>query len=310
MLSRAAERVYWCGRYLERAEGSARVVQQYLHMLLDLPDEAGVRWQELAPIFGAGMVGDLDDDDEKTGFVDLMLAGKNSQVSLLNSLKMARENIRNTRDLLPIESWEYVNELYHYAHKSLDTDAQREDQFEVLSECIGRCHQLTGCLGNTMSHRSPYQFLMLGQQIERADMTTRIIDIAVTYLRSSDKQAQRFAPTLWTNLLKTVGGFQMYRQYVQPQVSGHEIINFLANDPDFPRAVRCAVNRAVACARALPRSDKAIAQLNKTRKFIRKSDVRSIDTDQISRLMDVTQKNLGLAHNAIAATWFLNTTSS
>jgi uncharacterized alpha-E superfamily protein len=300
MLSRAAERVYWTGRYLERAENTARIVQQYSHLLLDLPEEAGASWEELAPVFdGGGGV-----PDGVSNVLRYMLVDRNNPSSLRVSLQMARDNIRNVRDLLPIESWESVNELYRFSIETLDSTRLDDEHFEILAQCIGRCQQLGGCLSNTMSHRSPYQFLTLGQQIERADMTTRIIDVAVSYMERGDRLAKRYASTLWTNLLKTVGAFQMYRQYVQPQVNGSKIVNFLVNDVTFPRSVSFCMQKAVAAAHSLPRGAAAIAQLAALEEALTRHKVADMDAMAVSEWMDEIQVVLGLIHDCVATTWF------
>ncbi|MEM8984941.1 MAG: alpha-E domain-containing protein, partial [Pseudomonadota bacterium] len=110
MLSRAAERVYWIGRYLERAENTARIVQQYSQQLLDMPEEAGLAWDELIRIVGAsGEFAGRDDAASEQGVLNYLLAEPTSSVSVAWSLRCARDNLRNTRDLLPMEAWESAN---------------------------------------------------------------------------------------------------------------------------------------------------------------------------------------------------------
>ena len=238
MLSRAAERVYWTGRYLERTENTARIVQQYSQLLLDLPDEVGVDWAELVGIVGAtGAFEATGRERRESDILEFLLVEMNAAPSLSFSLKMARDNIRNTRDLLPHESWESVNELHHWAGRNLEHAVSGRDRFEVLSEVIARCLQINGILTGTMSHNSPYQFLRLGQNIERADMTSRVIDVAAAYIRHNERLVRRYGSSLWTNVLKSVSGFQMYRQYCQPQVEGARVIEFLVTDGAFPRAI-------------------------------------------------------------------------
>jgi uncharacterized alpha-E superfamily protein len=306
MLSRSAERVYWAGRYLERAENTARIVQQYSQMLLDLPDEVGVDWPELLPVFGvsARTVADGQLLTEQQ-FMHLILADKDGPASLFYSLRMARENIRNNRDLLPMESWESINELYQLVRESLDSASTSEDRFEFLADCIAHCQQVFGCLHGTMSHHSPYHFLTLGQHIERADMTSRVIDIAASYFTRNERLTQRYGSTLWTNVLKTVGGFQMYRQYVQPQVSGNRVIDFLVNDAAFPRAIHCCVANAMQSAEALPRNAETIKQLQILADTLSASRIDDLDAVMVSQLMDELQKYLGRVHQAVARTWFL-----
>ena len=304
MLSRAAERVYWTGRYLERAENTARIVQQYSQLLLDLPAEVGVGWPELVRIFGAQRAFEHSGrDEDEPGILAFLLADANSYSSLAYSLRMARENIRNTRDLLPHEAWEGINELNQYAGRNLAAATRDDDRFEVLAECIGRCQQVTGLLHGTMSHHSPFHFLALGQSIERVDMTSRMIDVAAAYIQHNERLVRRYGSSLWTNVLKSVSGFQMYRQYCQPQVDGIRVIDFLLRDTAFPRAIACCVEQAAISCAALPRSDRTSEALASVRELLGPAD--EMTAAGISRLMDAVQKRLGGVHEAVVDTWFL-----
>ena len=306
MLSRAAERVYWLGRYLERAEGTARIVQQYTQMLLDLPAASGVDWTELPRIFGVTTsVAPEPGQRVEHAVIEGLLSRADSPASLRYSLAAARENLRNTRDLLPIEVWESINELHAYAVRQLGAATTGEDRYEVLSECIGRCQQINGALTGTMSHRSPLHFLRLGQNIERADMTTRVIDVAANYLSDSDPALQRFSSTLWTNTLRALSAFQMYRQYAQIAVSGPAVIRFLANDGAFPRAVRRSVDEAATSASRLPNGGTVVACLAEVTTALDDMDIDAMDAAAVSDAMDGLQRDLARAHQHVAQTWFL-----
>ncbi len=304
MLSRAAERVYWTGRYVERAENTARIVQQYSMLLLDLPEEAGVSWQELVRIFGAERSFEqCGRDDDELGILAFLLADADSHASLAYSLKMARENIRNTRDLLPHEAWEAINELNQYARRNLKSGTRDDDRFDVLAECIGRCQQISGLLAGTMSRHSPAHFLSLGQAVERADMTSRIIDVAAASIQHNERLVRRYSSSLWTNVLKSVSGFQMYRQYCQPQVEGRRVIDFLVRDAAFPRAIAHCVEQAKVSSAALPRGERAARALDAVRELLEPGGGRSAKS--ISELMDDTQRRIGGVHAAVVETWFL-----
>ncbi len=304
MLSRAAERVYWTGRYVERAENTARIVQQYSLLLLDLPEDAGVGWHELVRIFGAEPAfRESGRDEDELGILAFLLADAESQASLACSLRSARENVRNTRDLLPHEAWEAINELNQFAARNLPAATRDDDRFDVLAECIGRCQQIMGLLAGTMSHHSPYHFLTLGQSIERADMTSRIIEVAAAYMQHNEELVRRYSSSLWTNVLKSVSGFQMYRQFCQPQVDGARVVDFLVRDTAFPRAIACCVEQASASCASLPRGKQTAAALNAVRELIRPS--REVSAAAIGRLMDDTQRRLGDAHQEVINTWFL-----
>lgn len=307
MLSRAAQRVYWTGRYLERAENTARLVQQYSQLLLDLPEEVGVGWFELVRIVGAtDAFRASGKPDNETGILEFLLADAESYSSLAYSLRMARENIRNTRDLLPHEAWENVNELYQEARRSLGPAATSEDRFEVLSGCIGECQKISGILTGTLSHHSPYHFLALGQSIERADMTSRIIDVATAYIQHNERLVRRYGSSLWTNVLKSVSGFQMYRQYCQPQVEGHRVIDFLLRDRAFPRSIAFCVDSARSSCAELPRCRDTGDALDRVESLLQPIPADRVSAAEVSKLMDTVQQRLGDANQAVAATWFLH----
>jgi len=306
MLSRAAERIYWTGRYLERAEDMARLVQQYSQLLLDLPEEVGVEWSELVRIVGAAAPFEASGmSADEQGILEFLLADPNSPLSLAYSLRMARENIRNTRDLLPLESWESVNELHQFARENLGPAASGSDRFEVLAECIARCQQIVGILSGTMSHQEPYHFLTLGQNLERADMTSRIVDVATAYIQHNERVVRRYGSSLWTNVLKSVSGFQMYRQYRQPEVQGSVVINFLLTDRYFPRAITCCVESAKTSSKALPRAGDTLAALQAVTELLVPIPDGQVTAATVSNLMDTVQARLGDVHRAVVDTWFL-----
>jgi uncharacterized alpha-E superfamily protein len=303
MLSRAAERIYWVGRYLERAENNARIVQQYSQLLLDLPSEVGVGWHELVEIFGVDRA--FDASDQERAILEFLLSDADSSSSLLYCIKMARDNIRNSRDLLPQESWENVNELFQYARHRLARATDGESRFDVLSDCIGRCQQLNGIFNGTMSHTSPYHFLTLGQSLERADMMSRIIDVAAAYLQQNERLVLRYGSTLWTNVLKSVSGFQMYRQYCQPQVEGFAVIGFLLHDRQFPRAMRACVENAKRTATELPNCKPLIQSLDRVAETVPSPLPEDLGGAAVSEYMDALQKRLGDAHVVVVDSWFL-----
>jgi uncharacterized alpha-E superfamily protein len=306
MLSRAAERIYWTGRYLERAENTARIVQQYSQLMLDLPVELEVEWAELVRIVGAAEAfGESGHPDTEAAILHFLLADTEGASSLAYSLRMARENVRNSRDLLPLESWEYVNELYQYARGNLTPAASGEDRFDVLAECIGRCQQISGSLGGTMSHESPYHFLQLGQNLERADMTSRIIDVAAAYIQHDERLIRLYGSSLWTNVLKSVSGFQMYRQYCQPQVEGVRVIDFLLRDRAFPRAIACCLDTAAASCARLPNAADTVAALANVEKLLVPLPEAGLMASDVSTVMDNAQQRLGDVHRAVVDTWFL-----
>lgn len=304
MLSRAAERVYWAGRYLERAENTARIVQEYSQLLLDLPSDAGVGWDRLVQIFGARQAFEGRDATE-SDVVHFLVADPNSPSSVAFSLSSARSNIRNCRDLLPQEAWESINELCHRAPQELSLSAAGHGRFDVLKNMVRSCQQLHGLFIDTMSHGPPFQFLELGRALERADMTSRIIDVATLYIQDNQELAQSYGSTLWSNVLRSLSGFQMYRQYCHRQVVGARVIEFLVFDDLFPRAINACLHSAIKTVISLPRKDRVEAMIEEARQDLREHCPEKKDPRAVSQWMDGVQRQLASVGEAVSEAWFL-----
>jgi len=117
---------------------------------------------------------------------------------------------------------------------------------------------------------------------------------------------RRYGSSLWTNVLKSVSGFQMYRQYCQPQVEGHRVIDFLLRDHAFPRSIAFCVDNARSSCAALPRGCDTDAALDKVEGLLQPKPADRLSAAEVSTLMDTVQKRLGDVHQAVAVTWFLH----
>lgn len=306
MLSRVAERMYWGARYLERAENTARLVRVYDAALLDLPQGAGVGWPLLVDICGAREAFDArfaQADDRAT--LKFLISDPDSPSSIVASLGQARENFRTTRDLCPTEAWRCVNELYLYGRKSLPKISSPRRRHEVLSEIVQGVQQLTGLLSGTMSHGDAYHFIRLGRNLERADMTTRIIDIAAASLLEAEDSVARFENTLWMAVLKSLSGYQMYRQYVRRRISAEDVIRFLLNDPLFPRAVGHCLLELEASILKLPKHQAPLDYAVRLQRILDAQRPGEIGKVALRQLMDNLQVELGHVHTEVSGAWFL-----
>ncbi|MDH3640421.1 MAG: alpha-E domain-containing protein, partial [Gammaproteobacteria bacterium] len=236
MLSRVAERLYWMARDIERAENTARLVHVYTDTMLDLPKGVGLYWGQLLEITGIDEA--FGENYQRAGqgrIIKFMLAGEKNPGSLLCSLGAARENTRTTRDQMPSEAWEHINELYLFAKKRLARPISRIRLLEFLSDVVMRCQQIAGLLAGTMSHGYGYQFVRLGRNLERADMTTRILDIGSAALLAQEGEVERLENRLWMNVLRSLSAYQMYRQNVRRRIRREDVIGYLVQDVRFPR---------------------------------------------------------------------------
>jgi uncharacterized alpha-E superfamily protein len=306
MLSRVAERMYWAGRYLERAENTARLVRVHGNMLLDLPARAGRTWEQLLTIFAnqEEFARRYDRADE-SAVVSFFIADTANPCSVLSSLELLRENVRTTRDIVPTEGWECVNELYRYASRELPRAGSERTRHRTLSEVIAASQQLTGLLAGTMSHGPGYQFLRLGRNLERADMTTRVLDVPAASLLNLPEEVAPYRYTLWMNVLKSLSAYQMYCQYVRRRIVGEDVIDFLMLDVQFPRSVRHCLGEIAASLESLPRHEEPLAESAALLAEVEDADGASLDAAALHECLDRLQRQLGALHRRISDTWFL-----
>ena len=306
MLSRVAERLYWTARYLERAENTARLVKVYSYMMLDLPSGVGLNWRQLVDVSGAH---DHFDRNYRTSgernVIKFMLSDTDTPGSVISSLGMARENIRTTRDLVPSEGWEHVNELYLFARKKLAGKAIPKDRYEFLSEIVMRCQQITGLLAGTMSHGPAYQFVRVGRNLERADMTTRMIDVGSTTLIAPGVELERLENRLWTYVLRSLSAHQMYRQYVRRRIQPDQVLAFLLQDMLFPRAVAHTLGEIASCfEKGLPHNEEPLRAVLRLQRLIAEADTQKLRTEGLHDFIDQLQFEFGNLHQQVSTTWF------
>ena len=300
MLSRVAERIYWMSRYLERAENGARLVRAYGELLLDLPEEAGLDWSLALRILG------MDDDPARGAAVDdfeFLLCHPGHAGSLLSSLGLARENARTTRDLLPSEAWQAINELHLYARARLPALAVDGQGGRVPAEIVSQCHEITGILEGTMSHGPAHQFVRLGRYLERADMTSRMIDVAAAIMMTGQEELRLYGNGIWRAVLRALSAFQMYRQHVRRRINGPDVLRFLLLDQQFPRAVLFCVGQLGEAAAALPRSAVALQSVAGLRDSLSRMDLETTTYAKVHGDVDELQQELAELHGSIADTW-------
>jgi len=244
LLSRVAEAVYWLGRYIERAENVARFLDVNHNLMLDLPQGYADQWQPI-----------VDTTGDSAAFVERYgTATQNSVVrflafdpenpnSIYSCVVAARENARSVRETISSEMWQQINSLY----LMLTAESRRTEPGDLPSFChqvrMG-CHLIHGILHVTMSHNEAWQFIRLGTLLERADKTTRILDVKYFILLPSVSDVGTpYDDVQWTAVLKSVSGFEMYRKRYG-RIAPDRIVEFLLLDSEFPRSLRYCIGLA------------------------------------------------------------------
>jgi uncharacterized alpha-E superfamily protein len=240
MLSRVAESIYWMSRYVERAENVARFVEVNLQLMLDSPSGQDQQWAPLVATTG-------DDSDFKKRYgADtqesvihfLAFDGENPN-SILSCLRAARENARTVREIISSEMWLNLNKFYLMVNDAAASGKGKAQPYEFFSEVKDASHLFNGVTAATMTHGEAWHFgPMLGRMLERADKTSRILDVKYfILLRSVEDVGTPFDDIQWAAVLRSASAFEMYRKR-HGRISPRKVVDFLLLDREFPRAIQ------------------------------------------------------------------------
>lgn len=309
MLSRVAERIYWMARYIERAENSARMIKVNTYLLLDLPRKARFGWGPLIDIMGADQLFySIYKESTERNVVRFLVGDERNPASILVSLKNARENARTIRDIIPREAWERVNELYLLAKEELQTGMSQNRRQDYLDAIVGGAQQITGLLAGTMTHDFGYSFLRMGRNLERADMTTRLIDVrSANLLPDQEGALSPFDNIQWMSVLKSLTAYQMYRREVQGPVRRGAVLDFLFKSREFPRAFYHCLGEVENCLSALPRNETPLRSVTHLQRLIQESEPAKLDPLALHAFIDDLQLELYKLHETITDNYFKTT---
>jgi uncharacterized alpha-E superfamily protein len=254
MLSRKAEALYWIGRYLERAEASARRFDVEYHSRLESEAARTATLPLHALLFSSGdeeAYREQYGDDEERSLLQFMILDQANPNSIRSCVTSARENARGIRDLISSEMWEYLNRFYlELAEETLQSVLSRTPH-DLLHWVKHSCWLFDGITERTMTRGEGWQFLQCGKYLERAESTARLLDGKSYAMVEADAAV---AGTLdlhqWTALLKSVGAHEAFRKTGRP-LAPDEVMAFILLDGWFPGAIRYSVARVDAALRAI-----------------------------------------------------------
>lgn len=306
MLSRVAENIYWMARYVERAENTARIVTVNANLLLDLPKGIAPGWRPLVDITGANALFEEHYKDySERHVVRFLLADERNSGSVLAALVAARENCRTIRDFVPREVWELLNEIYLFAREDLPKGMTKGGRHAYLKRVIQGAQNVNGLLSGTMLHDQGYDFLHLGRFLERADMTTRIIDVrSANLLPEEATELRPFETIQWVSVLKSMTAYQAYRRSEQIRVLRGPVLRFLFQNEAFPRSVVHCIEALRTSLSKLPRNDSALRVAGRLKRNLEGTEPRRLNQQQLHAFIDDLQVGIGDLHEELARTWF------
>ena len=306
MLARVAENVYWLARYLERAENTARLINVNSNLLLDLSPGYALGWLPLIDITGARQLFDSAyKRAEERDVVQFLIADCDNPGSVAASLKMARENARTMREIFPTDAWEVLNQFFLEFTDELPTGLNRRARFNFLKRIVLNSQTLAGVLDGTMNRNDAHTFMTLGRNLERADMTSRIVDVRSAQLLPQDAPDLRpFDSIQWMSVLRSLSGYEMYRLSRRTRVSRAAALEFVLRDEEFPRACMLCLKQIERCLLALPRSAGVLDALAGACHFLSEADLGQLDQTGLHELIDHLQRYVSGIHDSIAETYF------
>ena len=306
MLSRVAKRIYWMARYLERAENTARLINVNTHLLLDLPRGVVLGWEPLVDIMGCKpLFSELYSDANERNVIKFLAADANNPSSISSSIYFARENARTIRDVIPVESWEAINDLHDCVKEKLPHSLARKHRFELFKDLIEGTQQIAGILAGTMVRGNGYHFLKLGRYLERADMTTRILDVrSENLLKTETEDLPPFEHIQWVSILNSLSAYQSYQQEIRGVIRSGSVLDFLLRNHSFPRSFAHCMGEAKHCLNNLPHNKKLKQDLVRIGEKLDLIDINTIKDESLYILIDQLQIELADLDNQISESYF------
>jgi uncharacterized alpha-E superfamily protein len=311
MLSRVASSIYWLNRYIERAENYARFIEVNLNLTLDLPRGTAEQWEPLV-----ATTGDHENFTVRYGkatkkaVIQFLSSDAANPNSILSCLVAARENARSVREIISTDMWEQVNRFHFMVRDAVSRGLASQNLHTFLTEVKSASHLFLGITDATMSHGEGWHFARLGRLLERADKTSRILDVKYFILLPTVAEVGTpFDIIQWSALLKSASALEMYCKQ-HGRISPNPVAEFLILNPNFPRAIRYCLIKAEDSLHAIAGSESdrhnnlAEKRLGRLRPEMDYIDMAEILSGGLHEFFDGFQFKLNRTDDAIYETFF------
>lgn len=307
MLSRVASSIYWMGRYLERAENYARFLEVNYNLMLDLPPDMKEQWDAILQ----------STDDEKLfkvkykiynrkNIINFLAFDSTNPNSIISSVNYARENARIVRENLSKEAWEKINELYHFVKKSSEEKNLKNGSPRLFFETVKNFILLLyGIDDSTVAKTEVWYFKQMGLFLERADKTSRILDVKYHILLPAPQLVGSPLDFLhWNALLKSVSGYNTYKKFY-PKINPEGIVEFLILNRYFPRSIYYSLSMiAHSLNEVSDKSDSAKKEINKLVNELNQANASEIIANGLHEYIDNLQNRLNKISDKIDENFF------
>ena len=311
MLSRVADAIYWMNRYIERAESVARFVDVTLQLTLDLPGGTSEQWAALVQV-----VGDHARFQERFGtatkdnVVAFLTFDAGNPSSIVSCVHDARENARAVRESITSEMWEQVNKFYLMLRTAVAAGGIVEALHDFFTAVKMASHLYVGITDATLSYGDGWHFGRLGHLLERADMTSRILDVKSVILRPDATDGGTPGDDIqWSAVLRSVSALEMYRKR-HGRITPDRVADFLILDQEFPRAIHACLVKAEESLHAISGAplgtfqNAAEQRLGRLRSDLEYAQIQDILTGGLHAFLNAFQARLNHVGAAIFDTFF------
>jgi uncharacterized alpha-E superfamily protein len=268
VISRVADHCFWFGRYLDRAESTARLLQATRTLVFDADIPVTHCWQPLVIVSGeeAPFVEKYGRDALGDGEAvqEYMTWNRDNMVSLASSVHAARNSGRAIRDQLSLEAWEEVNELYLWLGLDSTQKLYADNREEFYRGVRQRTQLILGQVRSTMLHEEPMRFLWLGAMIERVGQTARILDMH-HHTMQREAAHEIVGVALWMSLLKALSASEGFVKKNQGRVTGQAMVEFVLFEPAFPRSLLYCLRAAAELVKRIWNKDESVGRASMAR---------------------------------------------
>lgn len=311
MLSRVANSIYWMARYMERAENIARFVDVNLHLMLDGTVENKEQWEPLVIVSG-----DFEQFKEKyevatkDNVINFLTFDRDNPNSIISSVSSARENARTVREVISSEMWAQINTFYYSLLDAEKASVALDTPYDFYNQIKMHSHLYIGTTDTTMSHGESWHFDQLGRLLERADKTSRILDVKYYLLLPRVEDVGTPIDNIgWAALLNSASAFEMYRKKFR-RINPADVALFLILDLNFPRSIRYCLLKAQVSLHEITGtligtfSNKAERRLGRLRSDLDYANIDELISLGLHEFLDGFQTKLNGVGDAIFDTFF------
>jgi uncharacterized alpha-E superfamily protein len=313
MLSRVADSLYWMSRSVERAENIARILDVNIQLMLDLPKlgaaEQASLWNPVLRSTGDGDFQKHYKDPTSESVIEFLTLDPKNPNSIRNCLTNARENARHAREQISLEMWEEINRAYLSLQSMTAKKIAKQGAYDFYHQIKNASALFQGTTDGTMTHGEDWDFIQAGKFLERADMTTRILDAHDEIFINTPARSQTGSTLQWSAILRSCSSHDAYRKFYVAQVDPDKVVEFLILNEFFPRSIRFCVQamddalRRISGSRGEAFSNQAEKLAGRLVADLNFSALEDIKTVGMHNYMDELQVKLNAIGEAIYKTY-------